>query len=91
MADLWVLLGGRSLIGVVLGNLVPQRFESGPRAGKTPKRHKSGQEDPKSSPREAKSGPRAKVLIFHWFYKGLAGHLPRGNSQGMSEAEPWRG
>ena len=70
----------------------PKSAQDMPRAAKSgPREAKSDPKAVKSSPREAKSGPRAKVLIFHWFYKGLAGHLPRGNSQGMSEAEPWRG
>ena len=34
---------------------------------------------------------KAKMLIFHCFYKGLAAQLPRHDRQRLSEPEPWRG
>ena len=34
---------------------------------------------------------KAKRNIFHLCFKGLAGHLGRGNRQRISELEPWRG
>ena len=33
----------------------------------------------------------AKMLIFHWFYKGLAAQLPRHVRQQHRGPEPWRG
>ena len=34
---------------------------------------------------------KAKMMIFLWFYKGLAAQLPRHGRQRGSEPEPWRG
>ena len=36
-------------------------------------------------------GQMAKMLIFHWFYKGLAAQLPRHVRQQHRGPEPWRG
>ena len=58
------------------------------------KRHKFQQKVTRSAARAAKSAAKAagaNMLIFRWFYKGLAGHLVRGNRQQPREPEPWRG
>ena len=34
---------------------------------------------------------KAKMLIFHWFYKGLAAQVPWHGCQQGSGPEPWRG
>ena len=36
-------------------------------------------------------GLMAEILIFHWFYNGLAAQLPWHGRQVPSEPEPWRG
>jgi len=36
-------------------------------------------------------GTEGENVDFHLFRKGLAGNLPRGRRQQLSEPEPWRG
>jgi hypothetical protein len=84
----------------------PRRSQEQPKSGQddpkiSQERSKSGQDGPKSTPRaanmvprSAKSSqerPRAILLIFHWFYKGLAAQVSRHHRQELSEPEPWRG
>ena len=46
---------------------------------------------PQDQPRGLQERPRAILLIFHWFYQGLAAQLPRHVRQHHRGPEPWRG